>query len=147
MPAKMAAALVALESPPDGAFQAIYNRLHQASVEVLGPIHPRFLVVPLRDEAGAVVGGLWGSTMLTWMQLEMLFVPQAMRGQGYGSALVTTAEAEAKARGCQDVLVDTFSFQAAPFYEKHGYTRFAALDDLPPGHQRIYYRKRLGGRP
>lgn len=147
MSAKMAADLVAFELPPDGAFQAIYSRLHQESVEVLGPIHPRCLVVPLRDETGAMVGGLWGSTLLTWMQLEMLYVPQAMRGRGYGSALVARAEAEAKARGCRDILVDAFSFQAAPFYEKLGYTRFAALEDLPPGHRRIYYRKHLDGQP
>lgn len=143
----MANGLVALDVPPDGAFQVIYQGLHDASVAVIGPVQARPLVVPLRDEAGQMVGGLWGATVLSWMQLDMLFVPARMRGQGHGRALVCVAQAEARARGCRDMLVDTFSFQAGPFYEKLGFVQFGVLDELPPGHRRLYYRKRLDGSP
>lgn len=44
-------------------------------------------------------------------------------------------------RGCTRAHVDTFSYQAKPFYERHGYEVFAVLDDDPPGHERIFLRK------
>jgi hypothetical protein len=53
-------------------------------------------------------------------------------------------EAEAIRRGCHGAFLDTFSYQARPFYEKLGYEVFGTLEDYPPGHQRFYMRKRLG---
>jgi GNAT superfamily N-acetyltransferase len=79
----------------------------------------------------------------------MLFVPQSLRGLGVGSALMGSAEAEAEAqrRGCRGVCLDAFSCQAAPFYRKIGFTLFGVLDDFPPGHRRLYFRKRLDAVP
>lgn len=128
-----------------GVFEAIFKALDGASRDVVGPVHPRLLVIPIRDAAGEVTGGFWGVTLFRWLEVEMLFVPAALRGQGIGSALMASAEAEARARGCIGVRVDTFSFQAAPFYRKIGFSEFGALDDCPPGHQRVFFQKRLSG--
>ena len=57
---------------------------------------------------------------------------------------MASAEAEARGRGCRGAYVDTFSFQAAPFYQRIGFTLFGRLDDCPPGHDRLYFRKRFG---
>jgi hypothetical protein len=57
--------------------------------------------------------------------------------------LVRAMEAEAVGRGCHSAFLDTFSYQARPFYEKLGYEVFGALDDYPRGLQRFYMRKRL----
>jgi GNAT superfamily N-acetyltransferase len=70
-------------------------------------------------------------------------LPDALRHQRIGSELMARAEAEARARGCIGVYIDTFSFQARPFYEKHGYTVFAEITDYPPGHSRFFLSKRL----
>ena len=126
-----------------GTFEAIYRALDASSHNVIGPVRPRLLVIPLRADDGSVEGGLWGCTACQWLHVEMLFVPEAMRGQGVGSALVAAAETEAKSRGCLGVHVDAFSFQAAPFYRKLGYSVFGVLEDFPPGHCRIYFRKRF----
>ena len=126
-----------------GTFEAIFHALDGASSGVIGPAKPRLLVIPIRDSADIVTGGLWGVTMFEWLLLEMLFVPESMRGQGVGSALIASAEAEARSRGCLGVHVDTLSFQAAPFYKKLGYSQFGALDDCPPGHRRLFLQKRL----
>ncbi|WP_272899885.1 GNAT family N-acetyltransferase [Tolypothrix bouteillei] len=45
---------------------------------------------------------------------------ESFRGEGYGDALLATAEQEAVKRGCQYVYLDTFSFQAPEFYRKQG---------------------------
>jgi GNAT superfamily N-acetyltransferase len=124
-------------------FEAIFQALDGASCALIGSVTPRLLVIPIRNGASDVIGGLWGISALQWLHLEMLFVPEAMRGQGVGSALLASAETEARNRGCIGIYVDTFSFQAAPFYEKLGFSSFGVLDDCPPGHQRLFLHKRL----
>ena len=57
------------------------------------------------------------------------------------------AEAEARARGCVGAWLDTFGFQARPFYEALGYAVFGALEDQPPGHRRYVLMKRLDVAP
>lgn len=53
------------------------------------------------------------------------------------------AEQEAISRGCQFAQVDTFSFQARPFYEKHGYQLKMTLENVVGGYHRYYLVKIL----
>jgi GNAT superfamily N-acetyltransferase len=124
-------------------FDAIFTALDGASRDVIGPAEPRLLVIPIRSDSGIVTGGLWGVTLFRWLEVEMLFVPLPMRGQGVGSALMAAAETEARDRGCLGIRVDAFSFQAGRFYEKIGFFLYGALEDCPPGHQRLFFQKRL----
>ncbi len=97
----------------------------------------------LRDESGAIRGGvladLWGG----WLHIQFLWVEEALRQQGYGSQLLQAAENEARAKGGRSAYVETFSFQARPFYERHGYRVFGELEDFPPGHNYYFLRKPL----
>jgi hypothetical protein len=60
-----------------------------------------------------------------------------------GRRLLEAIEDEARKRGCRWAHLDTFSYQARPFYERLGYELFATLDDYPPGHQRFFLKKPL----
>jgi GNAT superfamily N-acetyltransferase len=131
------------ESPAPGTFQALVQLLDASSRSLIGPAQPRLLVIPLRADDGTLAGGFWGATMFDWMHVGLLFVPEALRGQGVGAALMAAAEDEARRRGCRGAFVDTFSFQAGPFYEKLGYTRFGTLEDYPPGYSQLYFSKRF----
>ncbi|MBB4617684.1 GNAT family N-acetyltransferase [Sphingomonas abaci] len=106
-----------------------------------GERHP--VAIVLRDDAGAVIGGLWGAAGYGWLFVQYLVVPQAARGQGQGRALMLAAEAEARRLGCTGMWLDTFSFQARGFYEKLGYGVFGAIADYPPGEARYFLSKRL----
>jgi hypothetical protein len=53
------------------------------------------------------------------------------------------AEREARARGCQQLILGSFSFQAPPFYQGLGYEVFAMLDEHPRGHRLYMLYKRL----
>ncbi|ALK34020.1 GNAT family N-acetyltransferase [Burkholderia plantarii] len=108
-----------------------------------GPSGNRPLVVMLRDAAGDVVGGLWGATGYGWLFTQLLVVPEAARGMGVGTRLMQLAEQEALARGCHAAWLDTFEFQARPFYERLGYSGFAELPDYPPGFARLFMKKTL----
>ncbi len=57
--------------------------------------------------------------------------------------MLELAEQAARGRGCHHAFVDTMSFQARGFYEKHGYTRYGVLDDFPIGHRRFFLQKNL----
>ena len=103
---------------------------------------PLSLVVRRSAEAEPV-GGAFGWCWGAWYQLHYLFLPEDLRGAGLGSSLLTRLEAEARARGCIGVWLDTLSFQARPFYEKHGYALFGSIEDHPPGHARYFLSKRF----
>lgn len=135
--------LAASNSPGPGTFEAIFNALDASSRPVIGPAQERLLVIPIRDDDGSVAGGLWGRTVFEWLHVQMLFVPEPLRGLGVGAALMTAAEAEARERGCRGAYVDAFSFQAPSFYQKLGYTLFGVLQDFPPGYNRLFFRKRF----
>ena len=106
---------------------------------------PRPLVLVLSDLASdEILGGLYGSTWMSYLHVNLLFVPESMRGAGVGRKLMMEAEAEAVRRGCSAASLDTFSFQARGFYEKLGYSVFGMLEDYPQGHRRFYLTKRLG---
>ena len=126
-----------------GVFDAIFQALDESSQPVVGAAKPRLLVIPIHDQDGSVGGGLWAHTLFDWLHIEMLVVPETRRFQGIGSALLAAAETEARKRGCIGGLVDTFSFQAAPFYRKNGFRQYAALEDCPRGHERLYFLKRF----
>jgi GNAT superfamily N-acetyltransferase len=108
-----------------------------------GPSGHRPLVLSVTDQAGAVIGGLWGATGYGWLYTQLLLVPERLRGQGMGSRLMADAEAEAMKRGCRNAWVDT-QFGAKPFYERLGYSVFGELGDYPPGFARSFLRKQLG---
>lgn len=95
------------------------------------------------ETTGEVIGGLHGRVLYRWCFIELLVVPEQVRGQRIGSQLVEMAEDFARERNCVGVWLDTFDFQAPEFYRKHGYASFGQLDDYPPGHQRLFFQKRF----
>jgi GNAT superfamily N-acetyltransferase len=102
----------------------------------------RPLALAIEDERGQMIGGLSGATAYGWLFVELLFVPESLRGRGVGTELIRRAEEEAVARGCHSVWLDTFEFQARGFYERLGYTCFGELKSYPAG-SRFFMRKRL----
>jgi GNAT superfamily N-acetyltransferase len=102
------------------------------------------LAVVARDRSGALIGGLLGETNLGWLFVAVLWVAESRRGRGVGTALLAAAEKEARRRKCIGVYLDTFDFQARPFYERLGYQLFGTLPNSPPGGMRYYLYKRLG---
>jgi GNAT superfamily N-acetyltransferase len=97
----------------------------------------------VRDETGEVLGGLLGEIWAAWLHVRTLALAAPARGLGFGTELMTRAELYAVERGCTDAFLDTFSFQARPFYEKLGYRVFGMLENHPAGHQHYFMTKRL----
>ena len=105
--------------------------------------HETFALL-LRDSgSNEVIGGLYGKVSYQWLLIDLVSVPESMRGRGIGERLMRMAEDIAQKKNCTGILLETFSFQAPGFYQKLGYSEFGRLADYPPGHTRLYYQKLL----
>src|SRR5579883_2390016 len=133
------------ETPTAADFRALFAALDDATAPVAGLIQLRPFALLLRDEAGVVIGGLWGRLAYSWLIIEMLFVPERLRHHGVGSALVWAAEAIGRKRDCIGMQVASFDFQAPGFYQRLGFRVFGVQQDHPPGHKHLYLSKRLDG--
>ena len=114
-----------------------YNQQH-AGVE-----NGKRLCFVLKRPDQTVLGGVIGITYWDWLYIDLMWLPEEVRGRGYGQRLLALAEEDARQRGAKHVYLDTFSFQAPGFYQKHGYRVFGELQDFPAGHQRYFLTKQL----
>ena len=139
---RCACTLQVTDRADDDVRTSIASALIRHNVDLAGPSQQRPLVVAVRDSGNVVIGGLWGATGYGWLYTQMLLVPEALRGQGLGRAIMERAEQEASERGCQAAWVDT-QFGARGFYESLGYQCFGELPDYPPGFSRTFLKKSL----
>ena len=104
---------------------------------------PDYVVITVRDDAHNIVGGLVGATYLGWLQIQAVWMSEALRGRGYGTRLMRQAEAVGRGHPRSRVFLETLSFQALPFYEKLGYQVVSRIADFPPGGARYALTKML----
>ncbi|GAA2764361.1 hypothetical protein GCM10010103_34020 [Streptomyces paradoxus] len=79
------------------------------------------LSVKAVDDTGELLGGLSAWTWGGLLGIEMLWVREDSRRDGWGGKLLLAAEEEARLRGCDRACVSSFTFQAPAFYQRHGY--------------------------
>lgn len=140
-PGALALEITAAPSPQD--VEAVAQGLIDFNCPFMGPADFRRIGVWARQE-GTPIAGLVGETARGFLFVEMLWVAPGFRQSGLGSRVLRAAEEEAAARGCGFVLLDTFDFQARPFYERRGYRVINELAGFPNGHLRFTLLKELG---
>jgi GNAT superfamily N-acetyltransferase len=146
MPQAIAFDLHLTDTPPPALRDVLGHGIHAFNVALLGPAdtRPLAIVIQLRD-GQAIIGGLVGRTSFRRLFIELLFVPESLRGQGIGQEVLGRAEAEAKFRGCLGAWLDTFSADAHRFYGRNGYKTFGQIEDYPPGNTRYFLSKTWDG--
>jgi len=133
----------ALEASNKG-LAALYEGLGRNILSHLGEVPlGRSIRIFLDTPSGGIGGGVIGELFGGWLYTSLLWVDEPLRGRGLGTRLLQRLEQEAVRMGCRHAHVDTFSFEARPFYEKLGYELFATLDDCPPGHRKHFLKKEL----
>ena len=113
------------------------------NIRVIGDPEEVPVTIFLRDDAGAVVGGLLGHIKWRWLYVSKLWIADSHRGKGHGFDLMNAAEDFARSKQCVGSYLDTFEYQARPFYEKLGYTLFGTLEGYPPGYRQFFLSKSL----
>lgn len=133
-------------NPPIEDRQVIHQGLSRFNAEASGRGRqaPIYVDLVLRDEAtGKALGGLTGYVSADWLFVELLFVPEELRGKGWGRTLIAEAEKRARDMHLYGIWLDTFEFQARGFYEKCGFEVFGTVPEHPRGFSRFFMRKVL----
>ena len=123
--------------------EIIQNGIDEFNMAYTGDRNYRPVRIFLRDEADQICGGITADLWGGWMHVEALWMDEGLRGQDFGTQLMEAAEREARAHGCHHAFLETFSFQARPFYERLGYKVIATLDNYPAGEQHFVLKKTL----
>jgi len=131
------------ESAKDG-YQAVLEGLGNNIISKLGNVElGRTVQVFMRNRENKVVGGAIGNIFGGWVYVSLLWVEESLRNRGHGTKLLKMIENEAVKLGCKNAHLDTYSFEARPFYEKNRYTLFATLENYPKGHSKHFLKKNL----
>ncbi|TVQ26163.1 MAG: N-acetyltransferase [Spirochaetaceae bacterium] len=128
--------------PTDADVEEVRAGLIQHNTPFLAPVRrDRIACYAFEDErrVGGIVAEIWGH----WLLIRFMWVHEDRRGSGVGSALLERLEDHARTEGCLSALVDTFSFQAQPFYERHGYRCRMVLENYPVDTTLTYLDKTL----
>jgi GNAT superfamily N-acetyltransferase len=133
---------VIVEKQYGKARRAIEKGLEAYNQSRVGKVRSQKFAVTLR-EGETILGGASAVVWRNWCFVELLWIDESQRGTGLGTKLMDQTEAEARRRGAKHIYLDTFSFQARPFYEKRGYSVFGELSDFPPGESRFWLSKSL----
>lgn len=114
-----------------------YNVTHANSIDGYG------IAIFVRDDQRQMVAGISGWLWGECLEIDYLWVQEAVRGQGVGKQLVIALEEAAVVRGCRQITLETFSFQAPEFYQKLGYNEFGVIDGFGNHFRKFYMQKRL----
>ncbi len=134
--------VIQTEPRPDDV-QYLEDRIYEFNSAATGIAGGEWLAILVRDEQERIVAGICGNTWGGCLEIRQFWVEEKRRGQGLGTRLFLAAEQEARRRGCRQILLMTFSFQAPAFYAKRGFEVVAVVDDHPRGHENLLLRKRL----
>ena len=130
-------------TPTENEIKHIRESLNQFNNERVGEDGHTPLNIVEYDANGNIIGGILGGTYWGWMYVDILWVHENHRYKGIGSKLLLEAEKEAVHRGCHHVHLDTMSWQAPEFYQKHGYEVIGILPDIPNDNQKYLLMKAL----
>jgi len=88
------------DQPSADEVRIVEQALTEFNVKRARPYDKRPLHVFLRDPNGATIGGATGFTNWEWLYIDCFWLPEHLRGSGWGASLLAAAEEEARRRGC-----------------------------------------------
>ena len=135
--------LVISSEPTPDEVQYLEDQLYEFNAARTGIKDGEWLAIFVKEDDGGIVAGLCGNTWGGTAEIREFWVEETRRGQGLGAQLLRAVEKEARRRGCGQMLLMTFSFQAPALYARHGFEVVATVDDHPRGHTNLLLRKRL----
>jgi GNAT superfamily N-acetyltransferase len=133
-----------LDEPDAQDIQFLDDRIYEFNVEQTGITDGRLLAIFLRDGDDNIIAGLYGWTWGRCCEIKTFWIHKEWRKIGLGTCLMAAAEAEARARGAEHIVLTTHSFQAPDFYRRFGFEQVGYFEDYPSGHREIFMRKKLG---
>jgi GNAT superfamily N-acetyltransferase len=121
----------------------LLDEIGRSNLETTGIAEFHELLRVDHDEHGELLAGVYGWSWGGTCWIDALWVRKDARRRGVGSRLLAAAEEEARGHGCEQLALETHTFQAPAFYERHGFEVVGALPDYPKGHSKLLLRKHL----
>ena len=131
------------DKPEEAAWGIIGRGVASYNRDQAGDNHFQRVCYLLQDPNGEIAGGVLAEVYWDWLYIDLLWVDESLRRNGYGTSLMARIEEEARQLGAKNAYLDTFSFQAPDFYQNLGYHSFGELGDFPEGQKRFFMRKAL----
>lgn len=108
-------------NPSNADIQVICDGYMKNAYKLKGHKPIEFFAFFIRDKNNVIKGGCNGNTLYGCLYIDGLWVAEPLRGQGYGTKLIQTAEKYAREQGCTFLAVNTMDWEALDFYKKLGY--------------------------
>ena len=131
------------ENPDKNDIKILLSKLIEYNMEHLDIKEKKPVAVWCRDMNNQIAAGVSGHTFGHWLEIDYFCVDKPLRGTGVGSQLLKQMEETAVKRGCRFTILNTFSFQAKPFYEKHGYKEIFHIENYPKTSSKHFLIKAL----
>jgi GNAT superfamily N-acetyltransferase len=138
--------ILTLTDHPDEEFRSVLSDgLDLHNRREAGYVDRRSLAIVVSDaQTGKPLGGVLGLTSFGLLFIDLVYLPEALRGREIGKGMIEMAEAEGRKRGCRAAVLYTISFQAPGFYERLGWRVFGEVPCDPPGTSRVFMTKDFG---
>ncbi len=108
-----------------------------------GSYQSKVITIYAQNEDARVIGGIVGNTLDKYLRVDWVWVDEAYRSQGIGTGLFKVLEKFAYEHHFQFIQLDTFDFQARPFYEKLGFQCVGTIPKWLDGRDCHFMRKTL----
>lgn len=137
--------VVALIEALDAYQDTLYPPEARYALDISALAQPEVCFAVARDAAGLAMG--CGAVVVgpEFGELKRMYVRPEARGVGLARQLLRLLEAEARARGCADLKLETGPFQpeALAFYAAAGFERCGPFGDYPAHPMSVFMHKRL----
>lgn len=119
----------------------VKNALYEFNMMTMNDHNPHAINLFVRDDSNVIYGGVLVNCWGRWAHIDFLWVSEQARHRGFGTRLMDMAHEQARALGCLGAYLETFTFQARPFYERLGYRVVGEVRGYPPGHTYYFMAK------
>lgn len=137
--------VIALIADLDAYQDTLYPPESRHALDLASLTRSNVLFAVARDPAGAAVGCAAIVLDAAAGELKRMYVSPGQRGQGVAGRLLALLEAEAMARGCHWVRLETGPYQpeALAFYARSGYERRGPFGTYADDPLSVFMHKRL----
>jgi len=132
---------VVIHDPSEAEVLEIRRKLQEYNRQFLTKSEEPRLAVKTLDADGNLAAGAVFTIVGQWVEIEYFWVRPDLRRRGLGRSLLETLEAFGRQKGCRRASLNTFDFQARPFYEKQGYRVVYTQRGYPLHNERYFMEK------
>jgi GNAT superfamily N-acetyltransferase len=135
--------LVVEDAPAAADVALLEEHVAAAAIAAAGLGEEQEFGIFARGYDGRVVAGISAIVWGGYCELQAMWVEESLRHRGLARALVASAEAEARRRGCGLVVFHAYDLLARGLYDRLGYETAGVIEDCPAGSAARWYRKVL----